>query len=153
MSPLLMYWHPGTRSIYPILLQKGTSIPFNGDPEDPGFRFFFYHGLYLQTTFENLYPFASSLNFDPRGNSIGELDLRFAGARGIFNTFLSGYYDWLSSLMKQASFSTRMSFTLLKTLDLQRIYRIFNSRFLIKEAKVTVSEDEMAEVEIECWKV
>jgi hypothetical protein len=93
------------------------------------------------------------LNFDPRGNSIGELDLRFAGDRGIFNTFLSSYYDWLSNLMKQASFSTRMSFTLLKTLDLQRIYRIFNSRFLIKEAKVSVSEDEMAEVEIECWKV
>ena len=55
--------------------------------------------------------------------------------------------------MKQAVFSTRMTFSLLKTLDLQKIYRIFNSRFLIKEAKVAVSEDEMADVEIECWKV
>jgi hypothetical protein len=46
-----------------------------------------------------------------------------------------------------------MPFTLLKTLDLQRICRIFNSRFLIKEAKVTVSEEETADVDIECWKV
>lgn len=153
MSPLLMYRHPGTRSIYPILLQKGTSIPFNGDTEDCELRFFFYHGLYLQTTFENYYPFASSLNYDPRGNSIGDFDLVFGGTRGIFNTFLSDYYHWLTNLMKQAFFHARMSFTLLKTLDLQRIYRIFNSRFLIKEAKVSISEKEMAEVEIDCRKV
>jgi hypothetical protein len=153
MSPMLMYRHPGTRSILPVVLQKGTSLAFNGDIEDCELRFFFYHGLYYQTDFDNYYPFASSLNYDPRGNSIGEFDLVLGGTRGIFKTFLSDYYYWLTNLMKQASFSTRMSFTLLKTLDLQRIYRIFNSRFLIREAKVSVSEEETADVEIECWKV
>lgn len=153
MSPLLMYRHPGNRSVLPVVLQKGTSLAFNGDPEECELRFFFYHGLYMQTDFDNYYPFASSLNYDPRGNPIGEFDLVLQGNRGIFSTFLSDYYFWLTNLMKHASFSTRISFTLLKTLDLQRIYRIFNSRFLIKEAKIVVTEDEMADVELDCWKV
>jgi hypothetical protein len=153
MSPLLMYRHPTTRSITPVVLQSGTSLVFNGDPNDCELRLMFYQGLQLNTEFDTTYPFATSLSYDPRGNSIGEVDFLLQGERGIVAFFLSEYYTWLSNRMKQAAFSTRMTFTLLKTLDLQRIFRIFNSRFLIREATVAVSEDEMADVEIECWKV
>jgi len=153
MSPLLMHRHPGTRTILPVIRQQGSSLAFSDEINETELRFFFYHGLCMQAEFDNLYPFASSLSYDPRGNAIGNLDLTFTGSRGVYELYLKNYYYWLTNLMKQAVFSTRMTFSLLKTLDLQKIYRIFNSRFLIKEAKVAVSEDEMADVEIECWKV
>jgi len=153
MSPILMYRHPGTRSILPVIRQKGTSLAFSNEINECGFRFLFYHGLQLQSNSDSLYPFGSSLSYDPRGNAIGNIDLVFTGDKGIFKLFLTNYYYWLTNLMKQAVFKTRMTFTLLKTLDLQKIYRIFNSRFLIREAKVVVTEDEMADVELDCWKV
>jgi hypothetical protein len=153
MSPLLMHRHPGTRSILPVIRQQGTSLAFSDEINETELRFFFFHGLQMQTDFDSYYPFASSLSYDPRGNSIGNIDLTFTGNKGLYKLFLENYYYWLTDLMKQAVFRTRMTFSLLKTLDLQNIYKIFNSRFLIKEAKIAVSDDEMADVEIECWKV
>ena len=75
MSPLLMYRHPGKRLIlrdpskrnFTCLSMEIMKIAIRDS--------FFIMVSAMQTEFDNLYPFASSLNYDPRGNSIGEFDL------------------------------------------------------------------------------
>jgi len=153
MSPLMTHLLVGNKCVYATILQPGTSFAYADKINDPGLRFLFYHGLCPMVGSKNTYPFGSALSYDSLGNSVGSTDLVLHGSKGIYETFLENYYSWLNNIIKKVTFSTRMTFSKLKLLDLRKIYRIFSSRFLIYEAKVSVTEDTMADVELDCRKV
>jgi hypothetical protein len=153
MSPLMTHMLPGNRNVYATILQEGTSFAYPDKVNECGLRILFYHGLCPMVNSENLYPFGSSLSYDSLGNSVGGIDLVLHGSKSIYDIFLEYYYTWLNNIIKKVTFSSRMTFSKLKLLDLRRLYRIFNARFLIYEAKVSVTEDTMAEVELDCRKV
>lgn len=153
MSPLMTHILMGNKNVYASILQEGTSFAYENMINESGLRILFYHGLRPMIGSEDTYPLGSSLSYDSLGNSLGNLDLILHRSKSIYSVFLEYYYTWLSNLTKKATFATRMTFSQLKTIDLRKIYRIFNSRFLIYEAKVSVTEDKMAEVELDCRKV
>lgn len=153
MSPLMMHWNPGRKNIYPIVLQEGTSLAMEDTVNDFGLRLMIFHGLQPYHTGSGTYPLASSGSYNSDGISVGGLDLSISGDKGLFARYLSEYYAWLTGAPKQLTAKTLMTYSKLKSLDLFKIYRIFNSRYLIKDAKVKVNNDDMAEVELECRKV
>ena len=151
ISPMMMIRHPSTRSVYPYILGEGTSLAFDDSQNDCGLRIMLYHGLrpfFIDPT--QTYPFASSVAYDSLGNTIGNLNLRFDGDKGLFENYLSAYYYWLDSKCKQVKLVSHLNFSQLKNLDLLKIHRIFNSRFLIKEAKVPVNNSKLAKIELDC---
>lgn len=142
-SPLFMklsesWYGEGVEScLIPYTKIKGTSpaYPTGKNPFD--LRLMIFHGLQNNSHAE-LYPFASSSNYDFSGNKIGNLALNLTAEDGIFEIFLRPYYDFLLNMV-EAECERILSPKELEDLNVSKKHDLF-SNFFINTIEVAIDK-------------
>jgi len=113
-----------------------TFFPADFVKIDP--RLCFYRGLAtgrqtINTAWNNFsYPFGTPGNKDPQGNKIGDIQLKWDGDEGLYNTF---WKDWIEILAKQSTIIFKIKLTTIDILniDLKKRIKIGSNFYLIKK--------------------
>ena len=93
------------------------------------------------------YPFGTSGNKDPQGNTIGTLQLKWKGANGLYKTY---WKEWLQFINQTTAytFEILLSLTDLINIDLTKQIKIGNNFYLIKNITVDLPVKKAATVEM-----
>ena len=81
--------------VVPVINKEGSSDAFINGRNNPGFKLMIWHGLQPDIN-DNIYPFASSLNIDSKGNKIADFTLQLDGEEGIFNLYHKDWVEFIS---------------------------------------------------------
>lgn len=138
VSPVLMYLR-GNVWIHPVVLQKGTSEAFDTGINEFAFRLLFYRGMQPDHN-SNDYPLGSITRLNSLGDSVGAIELRWAGDYGLVETFLKEYLYWYVYRRRRAYANIQFSISQIAHLEFWKKIRIQEKYYFLDVIKLKVSK-------------
>ena len=140
--------------LIPLLQQKGIvndfAITHSNKFSD---RLLFYRGMQKDKQ-DNLYPMGSFDVYSYPSTKINEANiaLRWEGPYGLIENFWKNYINFMANtkIVKFSKYLTPLEF---KSLDFSKKYRINEQNYLLKEVRVTITNNEIKLAEIDAYTV
>ncbi len=134
--------------LVPRINQKGQSTLFDLGRNEFDLRFFFWRGM-QKTMLNNLYPMASTSNYDYRGNEIDGTSYAYQlhESEGLVNQFYSGYLNWLQT-RQVVEFENQLTPAEIGQLSMQVIHRILEINKIFKEITIKIDQAKISPARI-----
>lgn len=152
-SPLMMYDNrdnPAVPKVYPKILQEGSSL--NLGRKDHGFHLVIFYGLQADDN-GNTYPFASCTKYSPTGTIIGNYELVIDSAEGLYETFLSAYYNFVMNRVRPLECDRLFTTSEIKALSFVMKKRLFQHVFLLQEVNIPINNTSLGIASIKLQKI